>query len=43
MRFEQEGTAVRIKYQTTVNEIDGPELYTVMNAMDVSHCVLIIC
>lgn len=35
MRFDQDGTAVRIKYQTTVNGIDGLELYTVMNAMDV--------
>ncbi|KAL8474248.1 hypothetical protein ACS0TY_030899 [Phlomoides rotata] len=36
VRFEQDGIAVRIKYQTTVNGIAGLELYTVMTAMDVA-------
>ncbi|KAI3457630.1 hypothetical protein Pfo_014293 [Paulownia fortunei] len=36
VRFEQEGNAVHVKYQTTMNGIDGLELYTVLQAMHVA-------
>lgn len=37
MRFDREANAVHVKYQITVDGINGLDLYTVMNAMDVSN------
>ncbi|XP_057955658.1 centromere/kinetochore protein zw10 homolog [Malania oleifera] len=35
VQFEKEQNSVRVKYQLTVNEIDGVELHRVLEAMDV--------
>lgn len=40
VRFEQNDDALRVKYQMTVDGVNDLELSTVMNAMDVSKCVL---
>lgn len=36
VRFEQDGNAVHVKHQITVDGINGLELFTVMNAMEVA-------
>lgn len=36
MRFDQDANAVHVKYQISVDGSNGLELYTIMNAMDVS-------
>lgn len=36
VRFDEQATAVRVKYQSSVNGSDGIELRTVLEAMDVS-------
>lgn len=40
VRFEQNGDALHVKYQMTVDGVKDLELFTVMNAMDVSKCLL---
>lgn len=40
MLFDREANAVRVKYQITIDGINGLDLYTVMNAMDVSKTYL---
>lgn len=40
MRFEQNDDALHVKYQMTIDGVNGLELSTVMNAMDVSKCLL---
>ena len=36
MRFDQDTNTVHVKYQISVDGINGLELSTIMNAMDVS-------
>ena len=36
VRFEQDSRRIRVKYRLSVDEIDGIELHTVVEAMDVS-------
>ncbi|XWS75818.1 hypothetical protein CRYUN_Cryun01aG0124800 [Craigia yunnanensis] len=36
VRFEQDSRTIRLKYRLFVNEFDGIELHTVLEAMDVA-------
>lgn len=41
VRFDQESVTVRVKYWSSIEQIDGIELRTVLEAMDVSFVSLL--
>lgn len=40
VRFEQDSRTIRVKYKLCVDKMDGIELHTVMEAMDVSFSIM---